>query len=233
MTPAVNALAFKATPYGMVPSLDGTNGYYNLVAPGAKLLASSTTPLTISWAEYWGTASSYMGIFAFQTGSGGNSLFGFRAVYPAAAGYAPFTVSRSGTGVTWDVPVAIATTNAVGDFHRFVLVGAGGASSATPADWTLYIDGVSYAARATTIGTGTTTVSVFGWDGLDSKFPGSVFDFLIAERSWGPEEVANYFAYPYAHYALQNNKVYFDQAAAAAGFHSRYFYDMTSGAANV
>lgn len=196
-------------PDGLVTSLDGSS-YLNLGSVG--LYAPATAPVTLAFFSRNGTPASVGGTLRITPDSGANTFCAIRgtsASYRLGAGYA--------TGGTLPM-YAGAPVAASGVAERTVITCLNGLTSTTSTDFEVWINGTKYTTSGPiAFAAQTAGATYFGWDGADSKYPGSLDELLVIEGALSDAEVAEYFRNPYQMYARPAARVWFGAAAAGGG----------------
>jgi hypothetical protein len=162
---------------------DETNDFGNL---GSGVFLPSSGGLTISWWEYvFATAGPFHSRFRFNTGT--QAFFVFRSTM---ASYATLSFSRDGVASSLRCSGAVSLASAAGSWVHFAIVGTAGANSTTPADWSLYENGVSKTIDAGgAFSSQTADVNQIGWDGLLGGAGCLIDDIAIYNRALLPREV--------------------------------------------
>lgn len=139
---------------------DDTNDFATL---GSGVILPSAGGLAISWWEKASTTTgNFRARFRFYTGSQGWVLFRSNI-----ATYGTIAWGRDTVISALRSTPALSLASASGAWVNFVLVGNNGANSTTPADWTLYENGVSKTVDASNQLAGfTADQNQIGFDGL-------------------------------------------------------------------
>lgn len=196
-------------PDGVVTSLDGSS-YLDLTNVG--LYAPATAPVTLAFFSRNATPASVGGTLRITPSSGGNTFCAIRGTnssYRLGAGYA--------TGGTLPMFTGAAVA-ASGVAERTVITCANGLTSTTSTDFEVWINGAKYTTSGPiAFGAQTAGATYFGWDGADSKYPGSIDELIVFEGKLSDSEVAEYFRNPYQMYARPAARVWVVAATSGAG----------------
>lgn len=196
-------------PDGLVTSLNGSS-YLDLGSVG--LYAPATAPVTLAFFSRNATPASVGGTLRITPSSGANTFCAIRgtnASYRLGAGYA--------TGGTLPMHAG-APIAASGVAERTVITCLNGLTSTTATDYEVWINGTKYTTTGPiAFAAQTAGATYFGWDGADSKYPGSLDELLVIEGALSDAEVANYFRAPYQIYSRPLARMWFVAAAAGGG----------------
>ena len=196
-------------PDGLLTSLDGSS-YLDLTNIG--LYNPASTGVTLAFVARNGTPASVGGTLRITPSSGGNTFCAIRGTstsYRLGAGYA------AGGTLPMFAGAAVATS---GVAERTVITCANGLTSTTSTDYKVWINGTKYTTSGPiAFAAQTAGATYFGWDGADSKFPGTLDELAVFEGALSDAEVAEYFRNPYQMYARPAARVWFGAAAAGGG----------------
>lgn len=196
-------------PDGLVTSLDGSS-YLDLGSVG--IYNPATTGVTLAFVARNGTPAGVGGTLRITPSSGSNTFCAIRGTnssYRMGAGYA--------TGGTLPMHAGIAIA-ASGVLERTVITCANGLTSTTGSDFEIWVNGTKYTTTGSlAFSAQTAGATYFGWDGADSKFPGTLDELVVFEGALTDAEVAEYFRNPYQIYARPAARVWFGAAAAGGG----------------
>ena len=196
-------------PDGLLTSLDGSS---NLDLTNIGLYNPASTGVTLAFVARNGTPASVGGTLRITPSSGGNTFCAIRGTntsYRLGAGYA--------TGGTLPMFTGAAVA-ASGVAERTVITCANGLTSTTSTDYEVWINGTKYTTSGPiAFAAQTAGATYFGWDGADSKFPGTLDELAVFEGALSDAEVAEYFRNPYQMYARPASRVWFGAAAAGGG----------------
>ena len=133
---------------------------------------------TVSWWER--VTSSGNGYYSrFRLNTGGRDIAVLRTDQGSYFGISTFNIS---SGASKQFVSAPSVANSVGIWRHFALVMAAGPDATANSDWTLYVDGVSYAATAAGTGFLSNGVNRIGWDSADNGANCMFSDFAIYGR---------------------------------------------------
>jgi hypothetical protein len=163
---------------------DATNDYATL---GSGVVVPSSGGLAISWWEkVSATAGPFHSRFRFYTGS--QAFFVFRSTMAA---YATLSFSRDGVASSLRCAGAMSLATASGSWVHFMISGTAGANSTTPANWSLYENGVSKTIDAGgEFSSQTANVNQIGWDSLLSGAGCLLDDVRVFHQSLDSSDVA-------------------------------------------
>ncbi len=163
---------------GQVLQFDGgTNAYIDL---GTDPLIHKDTPFTLMWIERADTSSGYRGLFTFCPSGTTQRFIVFRNDSDTTYRYLTSTISNNGGSIRFAGAPTLAS--GAGIWRVWMLFGAAGMGSLSAVDWSLAVDGASFAASTgNTISSFTGALNYIGWDSLDDKWLGA----LANVRLWG------------------------------------------------
>ena len=155
---------------------DGTNDYIDI---GTRQYLTYGVAATVSWWErITSSGNGYYSRFRLKTGA--QDMAVLRTDQATYLGISTFNVS---IGASKQFASAPSVANSVGVWRHFALVMAAGPDGTTNSDWTLYVDGVSYAATAAGTGVLSNGVNRIGWDSADNGANCMFSDFAIYGRA--------------------------------------------------
>ena len=139
---------------------DATNDFATL---GSGVVLPSSGGLAISWWEKVATTSGpYSARFRFYTGSQGFIIF-----RSTDARYGPLSFGRDNVVFNVNCSNAVSLAAASGVWVHFIVVGIAGANSTTPANWSVFENGVSKTiAAGNNLSSFTADVNQIGYDSL-------------------------------------------------------------------
>ncbi len=183
-TPASNWVADTGAGGVRRLDFDDTN---DLATLGSGAILPSSGGLAISWWEKVATTTgNFRSRFRFYTGSQGWILFRSNI-----ASYGNISWGRDVVSANLRCTMAMSLASASGTWINFVLVGTAGANSVTPADWTLYENGVSKTVDAgnTLLGF-TADQNQIGYDGLLAGAGCGLDDIRVFNQSLNLSDIA-------------------------------------------
>jgi len=163
---------------------DDTNDFVTL---GSGIVLPSSGGLTISWWEKVATTTgNFRSRFRFYTGSQGWVLFRSNM-----ATYGTIAWGRGAVSACVRSAVATSLAASSGVWVHFILVGTAGAESVTPADWTLYENGVSKTVDAGNALSGfTADINQIGYDSLLAGADCRLDDIRVFTQSLDSSDVS-------------------------------------------
>ena len=164
---------------------DATNDFATL---GSGIVLPSSGGLAISWWEkVSSTAGPFHSRFRFYTGS--QAFFVFRSTN---ASYATLSFSRDGVATSLRCSGAMSLASAAGSWVHFVISGTSGANSTTPANWSVWENGVSKTIDSGGAFSGQTAdVNQIGWDSLLSGAGCRMDDIRVFGQSLNSSDAAD------------------------------------------
>lgn len=192
---------------GLVTSLNGSS---YLILTDVGLYAPATNPVTIAYFSRNATPASVGGTLRITPSSGGNTFCAIRgtsSTYRLGAGYA------SGGILPVFTTAPIAST---GVAERTVITCANGLTSTTSTDFEVWLNGTKYTTSGTlSFAAQTAGATYFGWDGADSKYPGTIDELVIFDGKLSNAEVTEYFRNPYQMYTRPAARIWVSSGSSS------------------
>ena len=192
---------------GLVTSLDGSS---YLILTNVGLYAPATAPVTLAFYSRTGTPASVGGTLRISPTGASNAFCAIRGTsssYRLGAGYA------IGGTLPMHSGIGVATSNTV---ERTVITCANGLTSTTAADYEIWINGTKYTTSGPiAFGAQTAGATYFGWDGADSKYPGTIDELVIFDGKLSDAEVTEYFRNPYQMYTRPAARIWVSSGSSS------------------
>jgi hypothetical protein len=167
---------------------DGTDDFATL---GSGIVLPSSGGLAISWWEKVGTGSgTYRSRFRFYTGT--QAFFVFRS---ADGQYGRLAFARDGVSNSLRCSGVVPMASAAGIWVHFVISGTAGANNTTPANWSVFENGVSKTVDSGNLfSSQTANVNQIGWDGVLSGADCRMDDMRVWHQSLDSADAMDLYA---------------------------------------